>query len=99
MINAIQLRLFRKELNSSEIKAASALFQEDIANGIFSRKPMNVTAYEQAKRLARRRTSNLGTRTLDILHVASALTLKAEYFATFDRTQKKLASAEGLKLI
>ena len=36
-------------------------------------------------------------RTLDTLHVASALELKAEHFWTFDDRQAKLALAVGLK--
>jgi predicted nucleic acid-binding protein len=47
--------------------------------------------------LARRHGSRLGVRTLDSLHVASALQLKAERFWTFDQRQAKLAKAEGLK--
>jgi len=38
----------------------------------------------------------LGTRTLDVLHFASALVLKADTFYTFDVNQGKLAKAEGL---
>jgi len=36
-------------------------------------------------------------RTLDSLHVACALELKAERFWTFDERQAKLARVEGLK--
>jgi predicted nucleic acid-binding protein len=46
--------------------------------------------------MARRRTPQLGTRTLDLLHVASALKLQADSFYTFDRNQEKLARVEGL---
>jgi hypothetical protein len=46
--------------------------------------------------MARRRTPQLGTRTLDVLHVASAVKLQAEMFYTFNRNQEKLARAEGL---
>ena len=46
--------------------------------------------------MARRRTPPSGTRTLDVLHVASAVKLQADMFYTFDRNQEKLASAEGL---
>lgn len=37
-----------------------------------------------------------GHRGFDILHVASALIVKANRFLTFDENQKKLAKAEGL---
>lgn len=47
--------------------------------------------------LARTHIARLGTRTLDSLHVAAALELKAERFWTFDDRQKKLAKAVGLK--
>jgi hypothetical protein len=35
-------------------------------------------------------------RGFDILHVASALIMKAQRFLTFDENQKKLTEAEGL---
>ena len=38
----------------------------------------------------------LGVRTLDTLHVACALKLRAEQFWTFDSRQTKLAKAVGL---
>jgi hypothetical protein len=46
--------------------------------------------------MVRRRTPQLGTRTLDVLHVASAQKLQPDVFCTFDRNQEKLARAEGL---
>ncbi|MGH9609315.1 MAG: PIN domain-containing protein [Bryobacteraceae bacterium] len=55
-------------------------------------------AFEVCCRLARRHAARLGSRTLDALHVASALELKAERFWTFDERQEKLARAEGLKM-
>jgi predicted nucleic acid-binding protein len=36
---------------------------------------------------------------LDTLHVASALTLAADDFYTFDRDQAKLARAVGLRVL
>ena len=51
---------------------------------------------DEAKRLSSLRTLAGGHRGFDILHVASALTLKATHFLTFDGNQKKLAEAEGL---
>jgi predicted nucleic acid-binding protein len=41
--------------------------------------------------------ARLGVRSLDTLHVASALELRAEGFWTFDERQKRLARAVGVK--
>jgi predicted nucleic acid-binding protein len=41
-------------------------------------------------------SASADTRSLDVLHVASALVLHAETFYTFDEKQRKLAKAEGL---
>jgi predicted nucleic acid-binding protein len=40
--------------------------------------------------------TRMGTRARDILHVASALLLRAERILTFDDRQRQLAHAEGL---
>ena len=95
LTNALELRLFRKELDPPEVKAAHLAFQKDLAMGVFSLKPLPVAVYEKAKQLAKRHTA-LGVRTLDILHVAAALVLGAEAFYTFDPNQTKLAKAAGL---
>ncbi|MGO8790754.1 MAG: type II toxin-antitoxin system VapC family toxin [Terriglobia bacterium] len=94
--NAFQLRLFRKELDHSKVKAAQKLFREDVANGVIALRPLPPAAFDEARRLAEKHTRRLGTRSLDVLHVASALVLRAETFYTFDEKQRKLAKAEGL---
>lgn len=98
LANAFQLRVFRKELTAAEARASAALFRQDTENGIFEMKPLSPTAFERAKHLVRKRTAVLGTRTLDLLHVASALVLQADVFYSFDQHQLKLAKAEGLTL-
>jgi len=55
-------------------------------------------AFELCADLARRYGTKFGMRTLDSLHVASALELKADRFWTFDERQGKLAKAMGLKV-
>jgi len=54
------------------------------------------SAFDRSIDVARRFGPSLGTRTLDSLHVACALELKAEKFWTFDERQAKLAEAVGL---
>ena len=60
--------------------------------------PLPEPAFDVCADLARRYGPKLGVRTLDSLHVACALELKAERFWTFDDRQAKLAKAEGLKI-
>jgi predicted nucleic acid-binding protein len=97
--NAISLRLFRREAQASKIKAAQSLLRTDLAEGILQLKPLTTHVLDRAKQMARRRTPQLGARTLDILHVASALELQADTFYTFDQKQERLARAEGLIVI
>jgi predicted nucleic acid-binding protein len=96
-INAIQLRVFRKEITPHEADQSLRAFDDDTGT-FLRRRAMPATAYEQAFLLARRHTRQTGVRSLDILHVAIALTLDAEVFLTFDRAQKRLARSAGLKV-
>ena len=52
--------------------------------------------HSAAERLSELYTEANGHRTMDILHVATAIELGAKVFLTFDGNQKKLAEAEGL---
>ncbi len=96
LTNALQLRRFRKEVRPQEVRAAYAAFRADVRNGILSIRPLPAAAHTQALRLALRWTARIGTRALDILHVAAALALEAEAFHTFDSRQERLAKAAGL---
>ena len=96
LVNALQLRLFRKEVRSAEVRAAYALFRADMRDGVLSLKSLPAAIYAQAKRLGLRWTAKIGVRTLDIIHVAAALALDAETFNTFDHRQRRLARAAGL---
>jgi predicted nucleic acid-binding protein len=99
LLNALELRGFRKELSRREVKRAYDAFESDRRGGIFSLQPVPPVVYEVAARISRRRTFQLGVRTLDILHVASAFVLKAETFYTFDERQQDLANSEGLRTL
>jgi len=52
--------------------------------------------HSAAERLSELYTDANGHRSMDILHVATAIELGAKEFLTFDGNQKKLAEAEGL---
>jgi predicted nucleic acid-binding protein len=51
-----------------------------------------------AETISKRHTITNGHRSLDNLHVATALHLGAREFLTFDANQRKLAAAEKLKV-
>jgi predicted nucleic acid-binding protein len=55
-------------------------------------------AIARANQLSAAHTEKLGLRAIDLLHVASALTLESELFLTTDERQALLAKAEGLKV-
>ncbi len=96
--NALELRVFRKEISAVQARASSAAFEKDLRAGIFQLHPLADEAFEKARELARQLTAKLGTRTADLLHVAAALTLGADHLYTFDLQQPKLAHAVRLKL-
>lgn len=98
ILNAIGLRLFRKELRPAEAKAAYSLFRQDAEAGVVQIVPLPAAAYQRAEQITLKHTPLLGTRTLDVLHVAGALVLKAGAFYTFDQKQAALATAVGLRL-
>ena len=99
VLNAVGLRLFRKELGPAQAKKVYDLFREDIEQGVVHVVPLPAAAYQQAEQITRRHTPLLGIRTLDVLHVAGALALKADTMYTFDQKQAKLAIAVGLKVL
>jgi len=72
-------------------------FQQHRESGLWVEVALPESAFDVCAQLARRHGARLGLRTLDTLHVASALVLKAERFWTFDERQKRLARTVGLK--
>jgi len=95
--HAIEQHVFRKAITRSEAQRALQRFQEHRSRHVWREAPVPDRAFEVCVQLAHRHAARLGVRTLDTLHVASALELKAEHFWTFDGRQAKLAMAVGLK--
>jgi predicted nucleic acid-binding protein len=98
VVNALQLRVFRKELSESQIKSSLADFEKDMRDGILLLRPLPDQVFERAGELSRQPTARLGTRTADLLHVAAALELSADYLYSFDQQQRRIARAVGLKV-
>ena len=97
--NALHLAVFRGEITAIDAELRKRLFLEDLANGIFAVTPVPASElFAKSIELADRHSARLGTRSLDLMHVAAALILKAGFFLSFDTRQRKAAKAEGLKV-
>jgi predicted nucleic acid-binding protein len=95
--NAVRFAEFRRAIPSGSAAHYWAGFEAAIAQGRLIVTTSNLAdVIDEAKRLSSMHTLGGGHRGFDILHVASALKMKATHFLSFDRNQKKLAEAEGL---
>jgi len=97
--HAIEQHLFRKTISASEATRIHNVFQASLQSGVWLEVLVPESAFQRCAELARRYTAQFGLRTLDTLHVASALELNADTFWTFDERQQKLAKACNLKTI
>ena len=96
--NTLYQQVFRGRFLAAEAQRAWNNFQQDCAKGIWIPVNLPEKIWETSIHLAERHGSTLGVRTLDSLHVACALELKAERFWTFDERQARLAEAVGLDI-
>lgn len=95
--NALRFAEFRQALAPGEAALFWTQFEADRAGGRLRFPVCNLAAViDEAKRLSATHTLAGGHRGFDILHVATALIIKADQFLTFDANQKSLAAAEGL---
>ena len=100
IVNAICRAVFLGHLAENAAGEALGDFAMDFAEGRLQQAEILWrAALNRAIELAQRHTPTLGTRSLDVLHVACALELELRYFLTFDLRQQTLASAVGLKTI
>jgi predicted nucleic acid-binding protein len=96
LANAFYQQVFQNKLTRVEAQKVWEEFQRDYLSGLWTPVEFPHRAWETSTDLARRHGPTIGVRTLDSLHVACALELKAERFWTFDERQARLAEAVGL---
>lgn len=74
-------------------------FDEDISSGRWKTPEyVEATVWRFARDLSDRHAATIGCRTLDLLHVAVALSLGVKTFVTFDERQRTVAKLEGLRV-
>jgi predicted nucleic acid-binding protein len=100
IINALCQTAFRGQLDPDGLAEALADFSSDFVSGHLRQADILWrAALNRAAELSQRHTPKLGTRSLDVLHVACALELRLRHFLTFDLRQQQLAAVAGLKVV
>lgn len=97
LLNAIRLSVFRQQLKPRVAAIDVLTIRADIESGVLEVISCDWAAvHAEAERLSAGHTAEGGHRSMDILHVATALSMGAMEFLSFDGKQTRLASAEGL---
>lgn len=100
LVNSIALAVFRHDITNEVGQAAVADLDEDLRAGrLFLADLLWRQALERATELSRTQTPTLGTRTLDVLHVASAVVLGCRRFVTYDERQAALGRTVKLRIV
>lgn len=97
--NAFNRSVQRQRITSVERDALWQDVEADIVSGFLVPTPVaSDELHHKARQLSDKHTPMLGTRSLDLLHIAAALVLGAKEFFSFDDRQRKAAASEGLKV-
>jgi predicted nucleic acid-binding protein len=95
--NAIRLSVFRRHLAPRAAIVDLQTIEGDIRARVLKLIACDWPAlHADAERLSSKHATKNGHRTMDLLHVATAISLGTTDFLTFDQNQAKLAIAEGL---
>lgn len=97
--NALRALIARGKLESIDLARIQGNVRLSLTAG--DMRPLALPSddlWSEAERLSIVHTSNIGVRTLDLLHVAAARVVGCTDFATFDSRQHALAAAAGLRL-
>jgi len=99
-VNSVHLAVHRRDIDERLARAAVADLDTDVREGrlaivdVLWRRTLDLAA-----ELSTQHTGVLGTRTLDVLHVATAVTLEVKRFVSYDGRQAALAKAAGLRVL
>jgi hypothetical protein len=97
--NAFNRSVQRQRITLAQRDALWQDVEADIASGFLVPTPVAPEElHKKARQLSDRHTPTLGTRSLDLLHIAAALLLESREFLSFDDRQRKAAASEGLKV-
>jgi predicted nucleic acid-binding protein len=99
IVTAWHLKAFRGEVPRGAVQQATADLLSDVEAGFWRRPDYDLAAvFDRGRRLSEDHGATLGTRSLDVLHVAAALEVKATVLVSGDKRQLRLARRAGLRV-
>jgi len=97
--NAFELGVFRGLFSAADAASAWANLEQDVRSGRLVKSGVNwPLAFRVASVLSHRHSATTGTRSLDVLHVAAARSLRVAEFVSFDGRQRTLATGLGMNV-
>jgi len=100
MTNAFALKVYRNEISEESFKALQKIIKNDKTSGILKVvNPEWSEVLHEVIKISIRYSSDIGTRSLDIIHVASANILNCDTFLSNDKRQMSAALAIGLNAV
>jgi len=94
--NALRLKVFWGEMDDATVDHLLALFDDRMRRGQYAVADIDRLRLTSDVREISRHTGTIGSRSLDVVHVAMAFQLEVDRFVTFDDRQRTLASTVGL---
>ena len=100
MRNALRLKRFREEIDGDQLAASMAMLSSDLAARRLVRSGIEwQSVFAEAERLSATATTGTGVRTIDLLHVAAALSQGASGLVSLDHRQHAVARLAGLEVV
>lgn len=98
--NAFQRAVKNGRITATQAKLLWQDFTDDINTGRFEIATIDHAAVlNRSLELTQKHTATTGTRSLDLIHIATALEIEATDFLSFDHRQRQAGSAEGLNVL
>lgn len=96
--NALNLKVFCGDISAADKDRQLLHFEQRRERGLYHFPDLDRPAIMTNFRRLSQLTRSTGSRSLDILHVTTALQLATDLFVTFDKRQTSLASQVGLNV-
>ncbi len=95
--NALRLKRFRDEIDDAQLAASLGMIAADFAARRLVRHDVDWgVIHDEAERLS---AATVGVRTIDVIHIAAALTQMATGLVSFDGRQLTAARTSGLRVV